>query len=199
MSRGSRKLPKLTRQFSQPKAAASYAAGLLGAWKEKSRGNAPLVVVFDIDDTLLSENRKQDAFFLIPQIRWLIGKTRELGGSVHLITARNDDPNTRKYTVEQLKMIDILPGRDYDSLHLTPGNMRDTMATVSQAKQALRRKVGREQGGRVILSVGDQWTDHVRVASDKDIETLDETFPASFTIVRVDDDSTLWGLKLPYL
>jgi len=190
----------LAQQFSNARGAVQYAYNLLRCYAQ-THPDKPVVVVFDIDDTLLSETRNQKKYFKLPQIVWLLQQVNKMGGQVHLITARNDDPETFRYTEEQLKLLNLHmgPQRDYLSLHLTPRHLRGSMRDVSRGKRNLRKKIAKAAGNKVTLSVGDQWTDHLRVASNKEIDRLDDKFSASFSVVRVDDDTTVWGLKLPYL
>ena len=192
-----RRTPQKVGEFSSDDKAVSLAYGLLRQWK-RVHPRKRLVVVFDIDATLLTESRDETKFFKLRKIVWLLRKVKELGGEVHLVTARNDDPSTKRWTEAQLSLIGLVKGKDYDSLSCVPSEMRERMSDVSIVKARLREKAA-GRGGVVALTVGDQWTDLMQVKDDDEIESLDKEYGASFTIMRLNDGVSIWGLKLPYL
>lgn len=154
----------------------------------------PLVVVMDIDDTLIRDRATHSV--LIPAIVQLHNKLVELGAAVYLVSARTNDAATRAWTVEQLVQLGI---HGYKALHLAPDGRRKTMTDVSRWKMETRRGIGRAAGAPVVLTVGDQWSDMVTLSDDADIDTLDATFAPKqpWKIMRPNDGVSLWGLKLP--
>ena len=98
-------------------------------------------VMFDIDDTLWRPTTGE----LIQSMLELLYTSRMLGYSIVIITARPSDPQNQMWTVNQLHQMGVVP----DVLMYCPPEVKD------DAKDALKQS----KGMRMILSVGDQWTD----------------------------------------
>lgn len=150
-------------------------------------GNVPSNIVFDIDDTLIFDDQRQTPNV---QIKFLLDVAKAHGCKIHLVTARERSKDVRQWTAQELKRHSIT----YDTLALAPPKYRGTMASVSAWKFAERSR-----HAPVLLSVGDQWTDLVKVASDDELERLDKQHGTSqkpWLLVKPDDGVTQYGLKL---
>lgn len=98
-------------------------------------------VMFDIDDTLWRPNTGE----LIQPMLELLYTSRMLGYHILIITARPDDPNNKAWTVNQLHQMGVVP----DELVYCPPHLKDHV----------KNAISDHRKWRVILSVGDQWTD----------------------------------------
>lgn len=156
-------------------------------------GHNKLVVVFDIDDTLLRD--RATYFVLNPAVVQLHRLLVELGAEVYLVTARSNDAETKKWTVGQLAAMGI---GGYAGLFLAPNSRRKSMTDVSRWKMEKRRDIGRAAGAPVVLTVGDQWGDMVTLSEDADIDALDAAFAPGlpWKVLRPHDGSSIWALKL---
>lgn len=144
-------------------------------------------IVFDIDDTLIFDDQRQTPNV---QIKFLLDVAKAHGCKVHLVTARERSKEVRQWTAQELKRHSIA----YDSLALAPAKHRENMASVSAWKFAERAR-----HKPVLLSVGDQWTDLIKVATDDALEVLDaqhKTSQSPWLLVKPEDGVTQYGLKL---
>ncbi len=98
-------------------------------------------VMFDIDDTLWRPNTGE----LIQPMLELLYTSRMLGYYIMVITARPAEPDNQAWTLNQLHQMGVVP----DALAYCPPQMKDEVKTT----------ISNRRGMRVILSVGDQWTD----------------------------------------
>lgn len=134
-----------------------------------SRPGEKLAVVFDIDETLLSNwpfLQQFDYSFALPLVnRWLNeGRSLPLDPTlalyqeavalrvpVFLITGRH--PEVRPATVANLKRYGVT---QIQGLYLRPAG--DTNTSVVPFKSGARQAIT-DQGYRIILNIGDQWSD----------------------------------------
>jgi len=134
-----------------------------------SRPGEKLAVVFDIDETLLSNwpfLQAYDYSFALPLVnRWLLeGRSLPLESTlalyreavslrvpVFLITGRR--PVDRAATVANLKRYGVT---QIQGLYLRP--VEDTNASVIPFKSGARQAIT-DEGYRIILNIGDQWSD----------------------------------------
>ena len=98
-------------------------------------------VMFDIDDTLWRPNTGG----LIQPMLELLYTARMLGYYILIITARPDDPENKGWTMNQLHQMGVVP----DELVYCP----------PQSKDYMKSAISDHRKWRIILSVGDQWTD----------------------------------------
>lgn len=70
------------------------------------------------------------------------------------------------------------------------------MSEVAEWKHQERVRMKKKYKSPVGLTVGDQWSDIVRTASGDDFDKLDKAYPASWSVVRPNDNVSVWGLKL---
>jgi hypothetical protein len=158
----------------------------------------PILAVFDIDDTLIFD-RGDDTGEYFPEVSSLLRQLRfRMHAKIALITAREDAESIRMFTLDQVQRVaGIVPGAHYDKLFLCPPSMRASSATISQFKHAARRQFAHEYHAPIALTVGDQWTDIVRVESDKALGAIEKSLGKSqFHVVWPGDRVSLVGLKL---
>jgi hypothetical protein len=170
-----------------------------------SKGCAPALATFDIDDTLLydlGDARAPNDFSVKPNasIVLLLKRLYELGIEIHLITARLDCKEMIDASKEEMKELGI----KYHSLTLAPAYARKSMASVSQWKMMTRKSIARkDECNPIVLTVGDQWGDMVVLDSDDRIDMLNEEhdldheYAKQYLVMRPNDKVSLWGLKLP--
>lgn len=148
----------------------------------------PSDIVFDIDDTLIFDDSRQTPNV---QIKHLLEVCRAHGCKVHLVTAREKSADVIKWTRDELRR----HGIQYDTLALAPRKQRESMATIAAWKHSQRAK-----HAPVLLSVGDQWGDSVLIASDEDIDALNERHnvlhSGPWVLFHVNDAVTHYGFKL---
>ena len=207
-------MPTIVRQFDDGKQAAKAALKLVEEYLKlvpsqsqrekmiakyahcvgKGGSQASAIAVFDIDDTLVFDMQPMSVPH--PAIVNLLQDLHNLGVSIHLVTARLDEPSMHDETLNELRRLGI----KYKSLHLAPAEARITMPHVSEWKMRTRRNIATEHSCAVTLTVGDQWGDMVVLEDEKSIDKLDREFGTRvlpYLIVRPEDNVSLWGLKLP--
>ena len=151
--------------------------------------DAPLVV-FDIDDTLLRNDSSH-----VTEVVKLYNRLKDLGAKVHLVTARSS--SMYAYTVAELKRMHITGFEP--PVMLCPEHARKSMVTVSEWKALARQNIANHNGAPITLTIGDQWSDMIQLASENDLATLDGTFATSdapYVLVQPNDGISLLGLKL---
>lgn len=211
---------KLVDRYQESSVALARTHSLIQCFAKKYP-NKKIVLVFDIDDTLLTEVNEQQ-YKPLEHVKGLLSECRErFGAKVYIITAREDDPEgeVKRWTARQLEQIGLSAGDHYEDLFLIDGKMRANKGLVSQAKDNIRRHISSQlEKERITLSIGDQWTDMVRFNKEKDVPRFDSmvsaTTPGEWVsgenrkrrtaedndhkIVRVRGDCVIWGLKLPH-
>lgn len=156
--------------------------------------SVPLVVVFDIDDTVINIDDEPidgiaDVFRAIDEEyphRFLA-----------FVTARST--SIREETEALLRSVGMA---SYDMLLLCPPEQRKTSAQVRSWKAAAREQVAAEAARRwglssvpVALSFGDQWWD---VLDQEPAAALRKAVPRdTVALLRVAKAPLLWGIKLP--
>jgi hypothetical protein len=173
--------------------ASCRAMNLLHAYRLKNPGR-PLVVVFDIDETILRNVRRDEYFHINPAVFTLHEMAAGIGAKCYLVTARPDAPENRAWTEAQLRAMGTAR---YERLYLCPDAERDTPVTVSGFKARCREEIARENGACVTLTVGDQWSDLFRLRTEADLRKHTRLVKsAPYSIVRPNDGISVWGLKL---
>lgn len=156
----------------------------------------PLVVVFDIDDTVVRDMEETQMFALNAPVVALHKAVMAAGAHVHFVTARSDNRSTTEWTQEQLATLGL---KGHTAVHAAPERHRGSMADVSAWKRSVRAELAAKYGVPVVLSVGDQFGDMVVLQDDDDIDRLDDAMGVARTpwlVLRPHDGVTLWGLKL---
>lgn len=155
-------------------------------WNSKK----PPLIVFDIDDTLVTENGRIDSMIQ------LLHAFHKLSAIICLVTARH--PSMRKETIQELDMKGVKTYM-YTDISFSPESYRKNMKLVGDWKAKMRRELASKHKTPVLLTAGDQWTDLVQVQSVYDLQVLDEAFGTShtpFLLVRPSDGVSILGLKL---
>jgi hypothetical protein len=141
----------------------------------------------DIDDTLIFDDGRSSPN---NQVVTFVQELYKAGAKVHLITARSKEMD--RATKNELSLAKI----KYTTLDVAPERARANVKTTSEWKYSKRNEYALAEGHPLSLSIGDQWTDIVRVASEAELESLDRKYPV-WTVVKVKDDNvTMYGLKL---
>jgi hypothetical protein len=162
-------------------------------------------IVVDIDDTVVfSDDDFSDEHAVpnYPVIKFLqrLKADPTFGHRVriHYVTARLHDPDmsNHAWTERQLAACSVPP---HASLHLAPDAVRVSRTAIAEWKWRMRRAIALEAAAPVVLSIGDQLSDLMRVHDDADFDRFDAhtNAPESpFAVIRASDGCTLWGLKL---
>lgn len=140
--------------------------------EQRSRTGSNLAVVFDIDETSLSNWDQIQSLLLVMSLRDnvksaglsasdppiqptldLYRLARQKGYQVFFITGRSDTPENRRITEENLRKA----GYDnWKALYLKPTTYNQS--SVVPYKSGVRKKIT-EAGSRIVLNVGDQYSD----------------------------------------
>lgn len=143
-------------------------------------------LVVDIDDTLIFDDGRSSANL---QVLTFVQELYKAGAKVHLVTARSKEMD--RATRNELKRLKI----DYTTLDVAPERARANVKTTSEWKYSKRKDYGALVP--ISISIGDQWTDLVRVTSELDMIALDRKYGSPWSIFKINDDNvTLYGLKL---
>ena len=175
----------------------------------KSVRKTSAIVCFDIDDTLIFDvSNVRNPKKINPNLHVikLMERLSQLGAEIHLITARVNDPDFIIETKKELELYGIFenesgrPGALYKSLTLAPNRVRTTMASISNWKMVIRKRIATACKRSITLTVGDQWGDMVVLKHENQIDQFDKEHSVHekpFIILRPQDGVSLWGLKLP--
>ena len=149
--------------------------------------------VFDIDDTLISEHS-----YPIKEVILLLQFFKTHSCPIALVTARHS--SMRKITIDELKGAQVVLGRDYkpEDLFFCPDAYRKDFVKISEWKQSARKFLSLKYGG-ILCTVGDQWTDLIKIKEDNDRYRLDKShntqmFP--YLLFRLYDGISSYGIKL---
>jgi hypothetical protein len=156
------------------------------------------LIVFDIDDTLVTEDEATPAAGAqpLPEVVALLKRLRAVQCRIFLVTARHT--SARSFTVQQLTSVGVQPSL-YDELFLAPEQYRKSMRDVGIWKKMVRQSLANKFGEPILLTVGDQWTDLISVNSLRELEHLNSAFGSAhtpFILCRLDDGVGFFGLKL---
>lgn len=146
----------------------------------------PPSIVVDIDNTIIFDDGRNTINL---QIMHLLNVAKSHCCKIHLVTARENSTEVRKFTREELRRLGI----PYDTLALSPKKSRDSMTSVSAWKHSERAR------SNTLLSIGDQWGDLLLLTSDNDIDELDKlhnTREGPWIIIRPNDGVTQFGMKI---
>lgn len=140
------------------------------------------VIVLDIDATVLYNTNKESIVGAVPnfKVQPLYDLARNRRIPVHFVTARVGTKENRLWTLKQLRAM----GFDwFDSLFMRPPHVEPTPVAVAQYKLNARRAITASGQTRIILNMGDQWTD-LMLADVPGIELLDRTFPQQHVMFK---------------
>ncbi len=105
-------------------------------------------VVFDIDDTLLSDGKPIEDTVLFYDY------CRKLRVNCFLVTARPYSEKNKHLTMNSLDKIGI---SDYNYMYMMPDKHKADAYKVAKYKKGARSKIGKDY--KIVLNIGDQWTD----------------------------------------
>lgn len=155
-------------------------------------------VAIDIDETILF-NKKCNKIEINYIVRQLFGLCKNLGVSVYIITARPDNPDNRKFTVDDLTNCGYPPG-SYEHLYMQPERLYNSRRNFSSFKATTREKIVRDTGKTLVLNVGDQWSDMMKlppyVPNTKEIKWILD-LPSKHHYIGKFPDVAEVGIKLP--
>lgn len=114
-------------------------------------GTGPPVAVLDIDDTVLQCHG--DACTPVPLGLKTVRALHQLGIPFYYVTARRDNHASQMWARLQLRMLGLDAG--CAGLRFMPRGTTDVRAY----KAAARRSIAKAHNARVVLNMGDQWTD----------------------------------------
>lgn len=130
------------------------------------------VVVFDIDATVLYNTRSNgcgaEPNFKVQRIYDMATKR---GFDIYFVTARPGMPSNRQWTIEQLHCMGF---DNFKDLYMRSGKDR-TVSDIARFKRNARDDIERRTGKKVLLNMGDQWSDVV-VTTPSAFSLLDEQF-----------------------
>lgn len=136
-------------------------------WSSVIKTKKHNAVILDIDDTLLtrtsSENRPYQSVVLEP-VKHFIDYVVSLGVVVYFVTARPSTPSNIKFTVQELQKLGVTEDK-YEALFLMPwaSEQSPSIQEVSNFKYDARRYVLEQEERHILLTVGDQWSDVMRI------------------------------------
>lgn len=168
------------------------------AHTEAELTNDTMLAIFDIDDTIIFDvqrkGKKKQAVVPNKPLLRLMRRLHSLGLEVHVITARLNEPEIVKMTEREMKEVDAV----WHTLSLAPDHARTSMEAVSAWKKNTRQHLAKTRGSVVLLTVGDQWGDLLKLKNDNEIDVYDHKYGSdSYMILRPHDGVSIWGLKLP--
>lgn len=109
--------------------------------------------IFDIDDTIVRSDRKRTCV-LCPEIKKLYEKILKKGWNVFFVTARPEDPENRKFTLDQLHKLGF---HQHEGLYMMPAKYAKS-PNFSAYKHDIRTKLAK-QGFKFGINIGDNWND----------------------------------------
>jgi predicted secreted acid phosphatase len=165
--------------------------------------------VFDLDDTVLfvteDDDRKHPCQKKVHKLRGMMRQLVEACqrfGRVFFVTAREANKEVADWTRDELRKAGF---SGWERIFYCPRRMRRNWDTIAQFKRNARRQIermkdksGKPLNYRIVLSVGDKWTDLIA-----DVDTLKvdrhDAGKAWFTLATVTNPSqhTVLALKLP--
>lgn len=156
----------------------------------------------DIDDTVLFVTEPGDAKHpcskRVNTLRSMMKRLFEACqrfGRVYLVTAREGSERVGAWTREELHNAGF---SGWERIFYCPRKMRKSWDTIARFKRNARRAIERTYGHRIVLTVGDKWSDHLAHADTVHMDRADASKPL-FTLLTVTDPSqhTVLALKLP--
>lgn len=154
-------------------------------------------VVFDIDETILINDPKvADCSHARPNLGVLriYNLCLHLQIAVYFVTARRKSDDNYLWTKNQLKCIGA---GHWAELHMCPESYRSSSAKISEFKKRARARIAHKSGRRIILNVGDQWTDTLQLSSVKEVNAMAAKDNKSYWLFQPIDKEVVWQLKLP--
>lgn len=165
----------------------------------KNAGQEPhrYAVVFDIDETILINDRRIEACDHARPNQSMMKIYKlclRLKIAVFFVTARRLCDENYEWTNRQLQCIGA--GK-YKELHMCPESYRSSAAKISEFKKSARARITRKSGRKIILNAGDQWTDTLQMRCKKEADAFIAKDNKSYWLFQPIDCEVMWQLKLP--
>jgi len=193
--------------------AAAGGGGVTPGGRGRATREPPAPIVWDVDATLVlspaaltvgadtADRAERMVVPLGPVVSLLRDLITRYGADLshHVVTARQDAADVEAYTRQQLGVLGI-PESAIVSVRHAPEAVRIAgPVAISQWKDAQRRDIAASAGRKVLLSVGDQLTDHMRVGSMAYLRIATERLisaDAPWMVLRLSVPHVQYGLLL---
>lgn len=164
---------------------------LIDQWKYKYCKGA---LVVDIDDTIFYQQGESTQVFKAMKEFLLYAKSKKI--EIFFVTARTTA--IKEETMHYLKEHEI-PHKKEKVFFMKPGTNTD-FVRISEWKYNKRSEISKTH--EIIMSIGDMWTDLIRIDKEGDIEGYDtkmkkilkNSYP--YILVSFVGEPSLWGLKV---
>jgi hypothetical protein len=160
-----------------------------------TEGLTNLIVVFDIDSTLLFNTSGGNGCHgvLFTEVMRLYNFVASLNIPIYLITARLDTPDGRSFTLGQLNCLGIA---GFSGLFLRPASAGMSVHDISIYKLQCRDFISSQTRKTIFLNVGDQWSDHY-VCDEVKMQELNQIYGANNILFSPPNNAfSKWSLKL---
>lgn len=188
-------------QLTQPRIVVNLCRRFLSeaAQREEPRG---LAVAFDIDDTLLRyadpEDRGSDATEVFVGFKKVYDKAISLNMKVLLITARPEEPSSQLATRNQLARHGL---QTYHDIAYCPPQIVPVIRNIGEYKAAARARLEQRHRCKIVMNVGDQWSD---LLGNVPVETYERLYTARpenhdmYILFRAQGNPAMLNVKLPH-
>lgn len=148
------------------------------------------VIVFDIDATVLY-NTDDNQCGAIPnfKVQLIYDYAEKHGIPIYFVTARIGTASNREATKRQLQCMGFFT---YEDLYMRSADVQ-TASQVAVFKAHSRKDIERRTGKRVLINIGDQWSD-VIVGSPSTYRFLEDKFPGQFVLFMPPPGAGLYGI-----
>lgn len=188
-SRFDTRTPYLYEEFDTPAHAMRWVTKYLKAMTAAHTGKG--CVVLDIDGTMMTRGPR-DGVKCHRSIVGLFHTARQLKLPVFIITARPASVENREYTLQELERCGI-SRKEIKTLYMMPNARWENDPNFSDWKATKRETIAHTYGYKVLVNVGDQWSDMMRLVPyvKKDVERKISKF------IETLDPNATYVLKLP--
>jgi hypothetical protein len=170
----------------------------LGRLTNSVRNMIKFAVVMDLDDTALF-TFPNGASSIVPAVYVLYQRLLQLGMRVYFVTAREDTPLNRLFTIQQLQHLGYTT---YDALFLRPKDDPShtdadvTFETIAAYKARTRQSIATDLKTVILLNVGNSWGDLFSAnVAEHYVDTYDDELP--YFVDTHGADIAIRVLKMP--
>lgn len=151
-----------------------------------------VAIVVDIDNTLLFSHGEDP--HMVQCMHDLLHQCARIA-QVHLVTARTHAPAVVAYTKMQLAAAGL--GASVTAMWFCPEAERATWRHIAAFKRRTRQHIEQRLGQTVVLTIGDDWTDHTTDGAPATL--LQHSKSGSFVMFRVANthSHTMVGMLVP--
>lgn len=157
--------------------------------KRHAAGVGQYFIVFDIDDTVLRGSGASVS--PLGTGMYVLNEAVRLGVDIFYVTARPEYPENRLATYDDLHAVGLKPS--FSNVYMRPTSS-NTWEKVGMSKSQAVDAIARATGKKCMMTVGDQWTDHMYIA-DTFRDELEVATGNDFVIFR-NPVRESWGVKL---